>query len=145
VFGPGRFAERGRAGRGDDSRARADGARIEARLVSVFLTPPSIAVLETRLKNRAADSAAEIQKRLTVARQEIAQWNHFDFLLISASVPEICGGCWRLSRRKNAGGADGSAGFLIRPNHNRNRNRILSCSTTKNCGCIRKPWHSLRG
>jgi guanylate kinase len=61
---------------------------LKRALVSVFLTPPSIAVLETRLKNRAADSAAEIQKRLTVARQEIAQWNHFDFLLISASVPE---------------------------------------------------------
>ncbi len=57
-------------------------------LVSVFLTPPAIGVLEARLKNRAADSAAEIQKRLAVARQEIAQWRHFDYLLVSTSVPE---------------------------------------------------------
>jgi guanylate kinase len=56
--------------------------------VSVFLTPPSIAELEGRLKKRAADSAAVIQKRLAVARQEIAQWQDFDYLLISASVPE---------------------------------------------------------
>jgi guanylate kinase len=61
---------------------------LKRALVSVFLTPPSTAVLEARLKNRAADSAAEIQKRLAVARQEIAQWSHFDYLLISASIPE---------------------------------------------------------
>jgi guanylate kinase len=61
---------------------------LKRALVSVFLTPPSITVLEARLKNRAADSTPEIQKRLSVARQEIAQWKHFDYLLISASVSE---------------------------------------------------------
>jgi len=61
---------------------------LKRALVSVFLTPPSIAVLEARLKNRAADSVAEIQKRLAVARQEIAQWKNFDYLLISTSVLE---------------------------------------------------------
>jgi len=61
---------------------------LKRALVSVFLTPPSVAMLETRLKNRAADSAAEIQKRLAVARQEIAQWNNFDYLLISTSIAE---------------------------------------------------------
>jgi guanylate kinase len=57
-------------------------------LVSVFLTPPSIVVLEARLKKRAADSTTEIQKRLAVARQEIAQWKDFDYLLISTSIQE---------------------------------------------------------
>lgn len=57
-------------------------------LVSVFLTPPSFAVLEARLNHRASDSAAEIKKRLAVARQEIAQWNKFDYLLISGSREE---------------------------------------------------------
>jgi guanylate kinase len=61
---------------------------LKRALVSVFLTPPSIAVLEARLKKRAADSAAEIQKRLAVARQEIAQWKAFDYLVISTSVAE---------------------------------------------------------
>ena len=61
---------------------------LKRALVSVFLTPPSITVLEARLKGRAADSAAEIKKRLAVARQEIAQWKDFDYLLISASVSE---------------------------------------------------------
>ncbi len=61
---------------------------LKRALVSVFLTPPSIAVLEARLKKRAADSAVEIRKRLAVARQEIAQWRDFDYLLMSTSVPE---------------------------------------------------------
>jgi guanylate kinase len=61
---------------------------LKRALVSVFLTPPSLAELEARLKKRNADSAAEIQKRLTAAHQEIAQWKHFDYLLISASIPE---------------------------------------------------------
>ena len=61
---------------------------LKRALVSVFLTPPSIAELETRLKNRAADSAAVIQKRLAVAREEIAQWKNFDYLLTSSTKPE---------------------------------------------------------
>ena len=57
-------------------------------LVTIFLTPASLAEVRRRLKTRGADSAAEIQTRLAVARQEIAQWRDFDYLLISASVPE---------------------------------------------------------
>jgi guanylate kinase len=61
---------------------------LQNALVTVFLTPPSIKVLEERLKKRAADAPEEIQKRLGIARQEIAQWTHFDYLLISSSVQE---------------------------------------------------------
>jgi guanylate kinase len=55
-------------------------------LVSVFLTPSSLAVLEARLKKRGTDSAAAIQKRLSEARREIARWKNFDYLLISDSI-----------------------------------------------------------
>lgn len=57
-------------------------------LVSVFLTPPSLDILEERLKKRGTDSSGIIQKRLGVARQEIAQWKHFDYLLISSTISE---------------------------------------------------------
>jgi guanylate kinase len=61
---------------------------LQRALVSVFLTPRSISVLEERLKKRNADAPEEIQRRLGIAREEIAQWRHFDYLLISTSIPE---------------------------------------------------------
>ena len=70
-------------------RARAaEDSELRRALVSIFLTPPSLAVLEQRLKRRGKDSSAAIQKRLSVARQEIAQWKHFDYLIISGSIPD---------------------------------------------------------
>jgi guanylate kinase len=57
-------------------------------LVLVFLTPASTAVLEQRLRKRGTDTAAVIQKRLGVARQEVAQWKNFDYLILSRSVAE---------------------------------------------------------
>jgi guanylate kinase len=61
---------------------------LKRALITVFLTPTPLTVLEERLKKRAADSAAVIQKRLAVARQEIAQWKNFDYLLTSTTKPE---------------------------------------------------------
>jgi len=61
---------------------------LAAALVSVFLTPPSAAILEQRLRRRGTDAPAAIQKRLSVARQEVAQWKNFDYLLISTSIEE---------------------------------------------------------
>jgi guanylate kinase len=60
-------------------------------LVTVFLAPASVAVLEERLKKRGADTPGEIQKRLGVARREIAQWQNFDYLLISSTIQEDLG------------------------------------------------------
>jgi guanylate kinase len=57
-------------------------------LVTVFLTPLSVNILEQRLKRRGADAEAIIQKRLAVAKQEVGQWKNFDYLLISTSKAE---------------------------------------------------------
>jgi guanylate kinase len=57
-------------------------------LVSLFLAPPSLALLEQRMKRRALDTPEVIQKRMNVARQEIAHWKHFDYLIISTTVEE---------------------------------------------------------
>jgi guanylate kinase len=69
------------------NRAEED-PELKQALVRVFLTPPSLAILEERLKRRGTDSPAVIQKRLGVARQEIAQWKNFDYLLISTTIAE---------------------------------------------------------
>ena len=70
-------------------RAKAqEDPELKQALVSVFLTPPSMEIMEQRLRKRGTDAAAVIQKRLSVARQEIAQWKHFDYLLLSSSIQE---------------------------------------------------------
>src|SRR5262245_53422963 len=66
-------------------RAQED-LELKRSLVMVFLTPPSLAVLEERLRKRGTDSPSVIQKRLAVARQETAQWKNFDYLLLSTTI-----------------------------------------------------------
>ena len=63
-------------------------AELRHALVTVFLTTPSLADLERRLRRRATDAEEVIQRRLGVARAEIAQWPHFDYLLLSTTIPE---------------------------------------------------------
>lgn len=61
---------------------------LQRAFISVFLTPQSLQILEERLKKRGQDSPGIIQKRLSVARQELAQWKNFDYLIISTSIQE---------------------------------------------------------
>ena len=68
-------------------RAQED-PELKRALVSVFITPPTLSILEQRLRKRGTDSAAVIQKRLGVARQELAQWKKFDYLLLSTTMAE---------------------------------------------------------
>jgi guanylate kinase len=57
-------------------------------LVMVFLTPASLAELKQRLIKRGTESEAMMEKRLSVAKQEIAQWKHFHYLIISTTISE---------------------------------------------------------
>lgn len=69
------------------SRAEAD-ADLRDTLVTVFLTPATMAELEFRLRRRATDSPTELERRLLAARQEILQWRNFQYLMISTTIEE---------------------------------------------------------
>jgi guanylate kinase len=69
------------------SRAEEE-AELQRALVTVFITPPSLAILEERLRKRGKDSPEVIKRRLGVARHEVAQWRNFDYLIVSASKRE---------------------------------------------------------
>ena len=59
---------------------------LKRSLVSIFLTPQTVEILEDRLRKRGTDNENVIQKRLAVARQEVAQWKNFDYLIRSESI-----------------------------------------------------------
>jgi guanylate kinase len=61
---------------------------LKRALVTVFLTPSSLAVLEERLRRRGTEDGEVLRRRLGSARQEIAEWRAFDYLVISESVGE---------------------------------------------------------
>ena len=67
------------------------GARkVRARGVAttgVFVMPPSFEVLEQRLRGRSKDSEAEIQRRLQVARDEVAAFTEYDYVVVNDELP----------------------------------------------------------
>ena len=56
--------------------------------VSVFIMAPSMADLEARLRERNSDAPGEIVRRLSRAREEIAAWRQYDYLIINRDVKE---------------------------------------------------------
>lgn len=54
--------------------------------VSVFILPPSFAVLEQRLKDRKTESEEAVQKRLETARKEILEAVNYDYAVINDTV-----------------------------------------------------------
>ena len=53
---------------------------------AVFVMPPSLEVLERRLRGRSKDSEQAIQKRLLVARQEVAAYAEYDYVVINDEI-----------------------------------------------------------
>jgi guanylate kinase len=52
-------------------------------VVGIFILPPTLDVLEQRLRDRAGESAAEIDRRMRVAREEISHWREFDHVVVN--------------------------------------------------------------
>jgi guanylate kinase len=57
--------------------------RLMKQVVSIFVLPPSLEVLESRLKGRAQDSADAVARRLAAARDEISHVSEYDYVIIN--------------------------------------------------------------
>jgi guanylate kinase len=55
---------------------------------SIFILPPSRAELERRLKCRATDSDAVIERRLADAVADMSHWREFDYVVVNARFDE---------------------------------------------------------
>lgn len=60
--------------------------RLARRVISVFLVPPNREALQERLRRRASDSPAEIDRRLQSAVREMESSVHYDYLLPALSI-----------------------------------------------------------
>jgi len=57
--------------------------RMETDVVRVFLLPPSIEALESRLRSRGTDSDAVISDRMARSRAEISHWDGYDYVVVN--------------------------------------------------------------
>lgn len=57
-------------------------------VIGVFVLPPTLAVLEHRLRVRSGDQAAEIARRMVLARDEISHWPEFDHVVVNDALDE---------------------------------------------------------
>jgi guanylate kinase len=51
--------------------------------VSIFILPPCLKTLAARLRSRASDDEAVIQRRLAGAREEMSHYGEFDYLVVN--------------------------------------------------------------
>lgn len=53
------------------------------RCVTIFIVPPDLKALETRLRSRGTDNDDTIQKRLKNAQKELNESSHFDHVIVN--------------------------------------------------------------
>lgn len=65
-----------------------------AGTTGIFIMPPSIETLESRLRSRAQDTDAVIARRIAAAREEISHMAEFDYVIINddfaRAVEDLC-------------------------------------------------------
>jgi guanylate kinase len=88
-----------------DWQGAAQVKKLIATSVGVFILPPSVALLRERLERRGQDSAEVIERRVQAAREEMAHWEDFDYVIINqdfASATHDLGAIVRASRLRAA-------------------------------------------
>jgi guanylate kinase len=60
-------------------------------VVTIFILPPSMEELRSRLERRAEDAADVIAKRLENAKNEIARWQMYDYVVVNDDLQRALG------------------------------------------------------
>ena len=92
--------------------------KMRADIVSIFILPPSMTELKSRLQRRAEDSAATIDTRLHNARTVLEHWREYDYVVINDDLDRAFGSvkaivaAERLRRDRRPGLFDFVSGLL---------------------------------
>lgn len=70
------------------------------RAVSVFVNPPSLQALEERLRNRKADSEADIQQRIKKAAHEMSYAPYYDHIVVNDDLERAAADLEEIIRKR---------------------------------------------
>jgi guanylate kinase len=66
---------------------------LSSDIVTVFVLPPSMTALESRLRQRAQDSAEIVAERMAKSAEEMSHWSEYEYVIVNcdidASVAEV--------------------------------------------------------
>jgi guanylate kinase len=102
----------------DYQGARQIASKAPDDVVTVFILPPSITELRTRLERRAEDSGEVIDRRLAAAKQEISRWEDYNYVLVNDDLDKTFAqlrallAAERLKRERQVGLSSFVAGLL---------------------------------
>jgi guanylate kinase len=65
--------------------------KMKADVVSIFVLPPTMTELQSRLHRRAEDSEDVIRTRLLNSRSEIEHWREYDYVIVNDDLDEAFG------------------------------------------------------
>ncbi|MGQ0444056.1 MAG: guanylate kinase [Beijerinckiaceae bacterium] len=83
--------------------------------VTIFILPPSMRELRSRLERRAEDRPEVIAKRLSEARNEIRRWTDYDYVLVNDDLQSTFAGIRAIlaaEHRRTARTKEGIAAFV---------------------------------
>ena len=72
----------------------------------IFLLPPSMKVLEDRLRGRGTDSPEQIRQRLDLARTELAAIRDFDYAVVNDDIDRCVASVMEIIRAERSGDSE---------------------------------------
>jgi len=57
-------------------------------VVTIYMLPPSIKEVRSRLENRGTDSREVIEKRMKLVTEKICHWQEFDYVVVNANLED---------------------------------------------------------
>ncbi|HEX3953276.1 MAG TPA: guanylate kinase [Stellaceae bacterium] len=64
------------------------GSRLSGDLVTIFVLPPSMAELESRLQRRAQDSAEVVAARMAKSAEEMSHWSEYEYVILNRDLDQ---------------------------------------------------------
>lgn len=69
--------------------------------LSIFVMPPSLEILESRLRGRQTESEADIQKRLGIAAEEMKKSVDYDFIVVNNELENAVSDAYKIIKNHN--------------------------------------------